>query len=200
MLCFLTNGEHFAKGIQGDSGKKVNKVQTKVLFLLLASVVCLAFSKSITSQSQEPWQKDWLKFGEAIAPYAREGTLESKHKVLEFNRMFSKKVEWVGTLRSFYSNEVAKTLRLQMQPIQIPLRDGSVIEASELSISCAVKESGCEGWSAELVGKEVVFRTELMNRTRGILPVVKVEDWGEEEGQRIKIETYGAELVRIISK
>ncbi|MDQ3820625.1 MAG: hypothetical protein M3362_23480 [Acidobacteriota bacterium] len=112
--------------------------------------------------------------------------------------MFSKKVEWVGTLRSFYSNEFAKTLRLEMQPIQIPLRDGSVIEVSELTISCAMEERGCEGWSAALVGKEVLFRTELMNRTRGILPVARVEDWGE--GQRIKIETYGAELVRVTSE
>jgi hypothetical protein len=179
--------------------QKMKKIGMKLLFLLLVVVSGLAFGRSVSSQEPEPWQKDWRKFGEIIAPYAREGVVERRGNVMEFNRNFSREVEWFGTLRRFYSNGVAKFLRLEMEPIKIPLRDGSVVEVSELSIACAVKENGCEGWSAELVGREVTFRTKLINRTRGILPVVRVEDF-DRKNRRIEIETDGAELVGVIPK
>lgn len=173
-------------------------VRVKEISLLLAAVACLAPGWAVSGQEQEAWQKDWLKFAEAVAPYAREGVVERKGNVLEFNRIFSREVEWTGKLRSFHSNGVATFLRVEMRPIRIPLRDGGAVEVSELSISCVAKKRGCEGWSAELVGEEVVFRTELKNRTRGFLPVVRVMNIGR--GNRvIEVETYGAKLVRVAS-
>ena len=62
----------------------MNKVRVKELFLLLAAVACLASSQAASGQEQEPWQKDWQKFGEAIAPYAREGAVERKGNIPEF--------------------------------------------------------------------------------------------------------------------
>ena len=175
-------------------------VRVRDLFLILVAVVCLSPGEAASGQEQQaPWQTDWQKFGVEISPYSREGVVERRGDVLKFNRLFSKKVEWAGKLRGFHSNEVAKFLTLEMQPIRIPLLDGSTVEVSELSISCAVKESGCDGWSAELVGEEVVFRTKLINRTRGVLPVVRVLDGGEE-GRTIIVETFGAELVRVVPK
>ena len=176
----------------------MNKVRAKVLFVLLVAVACLASGQTAYSQDYASWQRDWLKFGEAIAPYAREGVVERKGNVFEFNRVFGKKVEWKGKLRKFHSNELAKFLELEMEPIQIQLQNGGVIEASELSIRCSVKDSGCEGWSEELVGKEVIFRTELRNRTRGLLPVVRVMEISREN-RRIEIETHTAELVKVVS-
>jgi len=172
----------------------------KLSFLLMALAGSLFTAPDAFGQEQEePWRKDWQKFGEAIAPYAREGIVERKGNVMEFNRIFSKEVEWTGTLRKFYSNGVAKYLSLEMQPIQVPLLDGSIVEVSELSIWCGNKRRGCDGWSAELIGKQVIFRTELINRTRGNLPVVRLEFAGKED-QRIQIETYGAELIKVVSK
>jgi len=173
-------------------------VRVKELFLSLAVVACLALSQA-SGQQQEAWQKDWEKFGEAVGPYSLQGAIERKGNVMEFNRIFSKEVEWSGKLKGLYHNGVAKFLTLEMKPIRIPLQDGSTTEVSELSISCAVKANGCEGWSTKLTGDEVVFRTKLVNRTRGILPVVRVMDNSKDE-RVIVIETYGAELVRVVSE
>ena len=177
----------------------MKRYRLKELSLLLAAVACLAPGRAVFGQEREAWQKDWLKFAEAVAPYARRGVVERKGNVSEFNRIFGREVEWTGKLKDFHSNGVAKFLRLEMRPVQIPLSDGGDVEVSELSVSCALKSDGCEGWSADLVGEEVVFRTQLRNRTRGLLPVVRVMNIGGED-RSIEIETDGAELVRVVSK
>ena len=174
-------------------------IRVKRLFLLLAALACLVPGRAVLGQAREAWQKDWQKFAEALAPFAREGVVERKGNVIEFNRIFSKEVEWTGKLRKVHDNGVATFLSLEMQPIQIPLQGGGTVEVSELSIWCAAKKTGCDGWSAELVGEEVVFRTRLANRTRGLLPVVRVTNMGGEE-RLVEIETDGAELVRVVSK
>jgi hypothetical protein len=176
----------------------MNMGRVKGLFLLLAATACLAPGRAVSGQEPEAWQKDWRKFAEAVAPHARGGVVERKGNIFEFNRIFSKEVEWAGKLRRFHSNGVAKFLLLEMPPVQIPLRDGSEVEVSEVSISCAAERSGCGGWSADLVGEEVVFRTKLKNRTRGYLPVVRVVEVGGGD-RMIEIETDGAELVRVVS-
>ena len=175
------------------------KTLLKVSCLFLTVASCLLAGPRSYGQEQEPWRNDWQKFGEAIAPYAREGAIERKAHFMEFNRIFSKEVEWGGTLRAFHANGVAKFLKLEMQPLRVPLRDGSTIEVKELSSSCADKESGCQDWSAQLIGKEVIFRTKLANRTRGYLPVVRLESMGEGE-QRIEVETFGAKLIKVVSE
>ena len=174
------------------------RVRVKVLSLVMAVIACLAPGRAAFGQGREAWQKDWQKFAEALAPYARAGVVERKGNIFEFNRIFSREVEWTGKLKGVHSNGVATFLRLEMRPIQIPLQDGGAVEVSELSIWCSAKKSGCEAWSAELVGEEVVFRTRLVNRTRGFLPVVRVMNVG---GKRllVEIETNGAELVRVVS-
>ena len=174
-------------------GKRFFKVS--VLFLITG---CLFAGQSSSGQEQELWRTDWLKFGEAIAPYAKQGALERKGNFSEFNHIFSQEVEWAGTLKEFHDNGVAQHLDLEMQPIRVPLSDGSLLELKELSIWCGNKKSGCN-WSAELVGKEVVFRTKLINRTRGYRPVVGVENKGKKD-QRARIEAYGAEFIRVVSK
>jgi hypothetical protein len=173
-------------------GKRFLKVS---VLLLLAG--CLFGGQSSSGQEQELWRTDWLKFGEAIAPYAQSGALERKSDFREFNRIFSREVEWSGTLKKFHSNSVAKFLDLEMQPIRVSLSDGSIVELKELSIWCGNDKSGCN-WSAELVGKEVIFRTKLINRTRGYRPVVGVENIGKN--RMVRIETYGAELIKVVSK
>ena len=169
----------------------------KVSVLLLVAG-CLFAGQSSSAQEQELWRTDWLKFGEAIAPYAKKGVLERKGDFREFNRIFSQEVEWSGTLAKFHDNGVAKHLDLEMTAMQVSLSDGSVLELKELSIWCGVEKSGCN-WSAELVGKEVVFRTKLINRTRGYRPVVGVMNEGQKD-QRARIEAFGAELIRVVSK
>ena len=176
----------------------MKKVRARGLFLILAAVACVAAGRAVSGQGPEAWQKDWLKFAEAIEPYARRGVVERKGNVMEFNRIFSKEVEWTGKLKAFHSNGVAKFLRLEMPRVQIPLSGGGSVEVSEVSISCGVKREGCEGWSAGLVGEQVVFRTRLANRTRGLLPVVRVMNIGGED-RLVEIETDGAELVRVVS-
>jgi len=170
----------------------------KVSVLILAAS-CLFAGQSTSSQEQELWRTDWVKFGEAIAPYAKQGALERKTHFWEFNRIFSQEVEWAGTLKDFYDNGVAKTLKLEMQPLRVSLSDGSTVELKELSIWCGNDKPGCKDWSADLVGKEVRFRTKLLNRTRGYRPVVEVANKGDKD-QRARIETYGAEFVGVISK
>ena len=172
-------------------------LKVSCLFLVVAS--CLLAVQSSSAQEQELWRKDWQKFGEAIAPYGREGALERKAHFFEFNRIFSKEVEWVGTLRAFYSNGVAKFLKLEMTPIQVPLRDGSSVEVRELSISCANEKSGCEGWAEQLIGREVIFRTKLINRTRGYLPVVRLENGGEEDRES-KLRPTELNFSNVVSK
>ena len=171
-----------------------------VSFLILTTFVCIGFGQ--TRSGQEPWQRDWEKFGEAIAPYGREGYLDrmteprTRTGLRDFNRVFSRKVEWSGILRKFYFNGVACFLKLEMRPIQIPLKDGSIIEVKELEISCSSNKSGCAGWSADLVGKEVIFRTKLINRTRGNRPIVQLMSGSK----RFDIQTEDAEFVRVASK
>jgi hypothetical protein len=174
----------------------MKRVLLRSAFFFLAAVGCLFVGHSSSGQEREPWRTDWLKFGEALAPYARDGVLERKGNVLDFNRTFSRTVEWRGTLRAFHANGVARFLELDMPPLLITLRDGSLVEVKELSIWCADEDGGCREWSPELVGREVVFRTELRNRTRGILPVVRVLNAGEED-LRVEIETYRAVLIKI---
>ena len=82
--------------------------------VLLLIAGCLLAGQSSSGQEQELWRTDWLKFGEAIAPYAKTGALERKGDFLEFNRIFSHEVEWSGTLKEFHANSVAKFLDLEM--------------------------------------------------------------------------------------
>ena len=171
----------------------------KVSIMLLAAAWCLSGRQVGSAQESEQWQKDWQKFGEAIAPYAMAGALELRGDFREFNRVFSKEVEWRGTLRAVHQNSVAKFLILDMHPARIPLPDGGAVEIKRLSISCSKEKSGCEGWSAALIGKEVIFRTSLINRTKGNQPVVMLRDMGEGP-RRIVIQTYGAELVKVVSE
>ena len=177
----------------------MNKVRVKELFSVLIVVACLGLNQAVSGQQQEDWQKDWQKFGEAIGDFAVLGVVERRGDVLGFNRIFGKEVEWSGKLKGFHSNTVAKFMTLTMEPIRIPLSDGSTVEVSQLSISCAVEKNGCEGWSAKLIGQEVVFRTGLTNRTKGVLPVVRLMNLSKDD-RRIEIETYGAEFVRVASK
>lgn len=177
----------------------MEEIILKRALLLLAVFGCMFIAQASSGQEREPWRSDWQKFGEAIAPYARDGILVRNGNFREFNRMFNKEVEWTGTLKAFHANGVAKFLTLEMKTILIPLSDGNAIEVKELAVSCANEKKGCEGWSAELIGSEVTFRTELINRTRGYLPVVRVEGVGEST-QRIEIETYGAEFIRVVPK
>ena len=180
-------------------GSKMQKILLKVSIYFLVAICCLFAGRISPAQESEPWRKDWQKFGEAVAPYARSGALELHGNFREFNRIFSKRVEWAGTLRAFHDNGVAKFLTLEMQPVRILLPDGSAVEIKELAISCTSEKSGCEGWSAELIGKEVIFRTELINRTRGNQPVVMLEDTAEG-ARTIGIKTYGAVLIKVVSK
>src|SRR6185503_11388327 len=103
------------------------KTFLKASCLLLTVAGFLLAGQSSSGQEQELWRNDWQKFGEAIAPYAKEGAIERKANFFEFNRIFSKEVQWAGTLRMFNSNGVAKFLELEMQPIRVPLRDGSTV-------------------------------------------------------------------------
>lgn len=164
--------------------------------VLLLVTGCLFAGQNSSGQEQELWRTDWVKFGEAIAPYAKQGALERKGDFWEFNRIFSQEVEWAGTLKEFHDNGVAKHLDLEMQPIRVALSDGSVLELKELSVWGSNEKSGCN-WSPELVGKEVRFRTKLINRTRGYRPVVGVLNKGAKN-QRAMIEAYGAEFVGVV--
>jgi hypothetical protein len=139
----------------------MGRMLLRISILLAAVSGCLLGGQISSAQERELWRKDWQEFGVAIAPYARAGALERRGDFREFNRIFSKEVEWRGTLKAFHSNGVAKEMVLDMKPIRVPLPAGSMIEIKELSISCANQESGCGGWSAELIGKEVLFRTRL---------------------------------------
>jgi len=177
----------------------MKKIFLKLSILFLAAASCLFGGQISSAHESELWRKDWQKFGEAIASYAKAGALDLHGDFWEFNRIFSKEVEWRGTLRAFHNNGVAKNLVLEMQPIQIPLPDGSAIEVKELSVSCANEKSGCAGWSAELIGKEVRFRTKLINRNRGYQPVVMLHDTGKES-QRVEIKTHGAEFIKVVSR
>src|SRR5678816_4726793 len=102
---------------RANEGGKMYKVRVKELFLLSAVVACLVLNQAAFGQEHEAWQKDWQKFGEAVAPYALQGAIERQGNVIEFNRIFSKEVEWSGKLKEFYSNGVAKFLTLEMLPI-----------------------------------------------------------------------------------
>jgi hypothetical protein len=177
----------------------MEKMLLKVSIMLLTAACCLFGGQVGSAQESEPWQKDWQKFGEAIAPYARAGALELRDDTWKFNRTFSQEVEWRGTLMAVHKNSVAKSLILDMQPIRISLPDGGAVEIKRLSLSCVNEKRGCGGWSAELIGKEVIFRTSLINRTRGIQPVVRLEGIGEGP-RRVVIATYGAELVKVVSE
>ncbi|HEX2201694.1 MAG TPA: hypothetical protein VHG91_00275 [Longimicrobium sp.] len=101
-------------------------------------------------------------------------------------------------MRSVHDNGVGVSIRVEMAPIRLALRDGSRVAVDVLSLHCAVREPGC-AWPETLVGKEVVFRTVLVNRTRGILPVVRVQG-SNPKNRRIVVETDGAALVRPVSR
>ena len=75
--------------------EKVRKFKGKMrtrffkVSVLLFVAGCVFAAQNSSGQEQEPWRTDWLKFGEAIAPYAKQGALERKGDFWEFNRIFS---------------------------------------------------------------------------------------------------------------
>ena len=134
-------------------------------------------------------------FGEAVAPYTRAGVAERAGDVIGFNRRFGGTVEWRGTVRSVHSNGVGVSVEMEMPPLRLALRDGTEIAVGALELHCAVRDPEC-AWTEEMIGQRVVFRTELVNRTRGILPVVRVQG-SNPKNRRIVVETDGAALVRV---
>lgn len=170
-----------------------------VLLLTVASYGCVV-KLCCAPEREQLWQKDWHEFGKSIAPFAKAGAFELHGDFFEFNRIFSKEVEWRGTLKAFASGDVRKDIEIGMQPINVTVRDGSVMEINELSISCSTKDKGCEGWSAKLINKEVVFRTALANRTRGYQPVVMIHKNHFTGHKTIEITAFGATFVKVGSE
>lgn len=158
---------------------------------------CASAAPATRQDGREPWQTDWRAFGEAIAPYGRSGVIErrpgSDRGGVDFNARFAKEVEWTGTVASVHDNTVAVNIVIDMPPLEVPLTDGRSATLRSLSFQCVKREGrGCEGWTPELVGRRVRFRTGLANRTRGIQPVVRTT-----HGGGVRIETDGGELVRV---
>ena len=50
----------------------MKKILLKMSILFLAAASCLFGGQISSAQESELWRKDWQKFGEAIAPYARD--------------------------------------------------------------------------------------------------------------------------------
>ena len=180
-------------------------VRTTLLVLLLAAAGCASSQGRAgvggagQEREAEPWRKDWRAFWEAVAPYAREGMIGRNRDALAFNRVFGGEVEWVGTLREVRSYPGSGTnVELEMPPVLVPMEDGGAVQLWTLSLSCSERDSGCAGWTPELVGREVRFRTSLENRTRGYQPVVRV--FGDGKRRTIEVQTWGAELVGPVSR
>ena len=161
-----------------------------LLTLAISFHICLAQA----NQDGEPrWQRDWQAFGQAIAPYSRRGDLEfpARHReYAEFNRVFSRTVRWIGRVREVNDYRIT----LAMETINLPLRDGTYIAISELTLEC--ERGDCAAWRAVAPGSRVEFRTSLENRTRGLRPVVEVIGRGARRS--VLIQARGAELVRAL--
>mgnify|MGYP000855959080 CR=1 FL=1 len=170
-----------------------------VLLLTVASYGCVA-KICCAPEREQLWLKDWQEFGKSIAPFAKKGAFELHGDFLEFNRIFSREVEWRGTLKTFSMGSGGAYIKIEMQPIKVTVRDGSILEINELSISCSIKDEGCEGWSAKFIDKEVIFRTTLANLTRGYQPVVIIDKDPFKGHKTIEIEAYGAKFVKVGSE
>ena len=167
----------------------------RVCISLLALAVLFPLCLAQVNQDSEPrWQRDWQAFGQAIAPYSRRGALESPgggyRERTEFNRVFSRTVRWIGRVREVNAYRV----KLAMETIRIPLRDGTRLPISELTLEC--ESGGCAQWTGVTPGSRVEFRTTLENRTRGIRPVVEVIGRGAR--RNVMIQARGAELVQVL--
>jgi hypothetical protein len=168
-------------------------MRVRLLLLLLSLVGCASAGRAGAGREGDP-RTDWRAFWAAVAPHARAGALGYGGNTIAFNQAFEGEVEWSGTLRSLrFHDGGTVTVELDMPQVLVPLPDGSSVAVRELTLSCSPRERPCGGWSRELVGREVRFRTSLENRTRGYRPVVTVERIGKERS--IDIEAHGAELV-----
>ena len=166
------------------------RVCISLLALALSCHLCLAQS----NEDDEPlWQRDWQAFGQAVAVYSRRGDIEfpPRHRAHEeFNRTFSGTVRWIGRLREVNEYRV----KLDMETIRIPARDGTLLPLSQLTLDCASR--GCADWAAVAPGSRVEFSATLANRTRGIRPLVEII--GRGDNRRVLIQAWRAELVRAL--
>lgn len=164
----------------------------RVVVLLLAGLAGCAHGGR---PGPDDWRTDWRLFGEVLAPYARAGELERGGDVNAFNDRFWGGVEWRGRVTSVRAGDYGANVEIAMPPLRFVLRDGTVLTLDTLTLGCGPREPGCT-WALEMVGKEVVFRTSLENRTRGYQAVVRVEGH-DPEHRWIDVEAHGAELVRV---
>jgi hypothetical protein len=157
-------------------------------FLFLASTLFI-FAQT-DQQSPQPWQRDWREFGKAIAPFTKRGD-----GYWEVNQIFERKdIEWTGTVKSI---EEGKSLIITMAPIKLSFWDKTTATVTDLPLYPHLEER--PGWASVKPGDRVVFRTELLNRTHGMMPVVRKHRILGGEGPEVQIDTYGAAFLRMSS-
>lgn len=166
------------------------RICISLLVLAISCHLCLA---QANDESEPRWRRDWQAFGQAVAVYSRRGDMESptRHRSLaEFNRTFGATVRWIGRVREVNEYRV----KLDMETISIPARDGTLLPLSGLTIDCAARR--CADWTAVAPGSRVEFRTTLENRTRGLRPLVEII--GRGDNRRVLIQAWEAELARAL--
>lgn len=183
-------------GLQASSAAvavtEKDEIMTGTRFCISALVILALVSTRLTQSDKEkpkPWQQDWQEFGKAIAPFTKRGA-----SWWEINRVFERRtIEWTGRVKTM---DDKRNVVVAMEPIEIPFPNGVSIKVSELPLYPHVSE--WPKWSAVTPGGKVVFRSQLLNRTHGILPVVRFHRWADDESPVIQIDTYGAELLRTL--
>jgi hypothetical protein len=152
--------------------------------------------RGASSEPPENWRRDWRRFARALAPYGVQGRLESSADATAFNSIFSREVQWRGVLESVTQISDGLRVAVRMPRLTVPVTDGTAIPMERVEFTCPRDNSRCAGFAPALVGKEILFRTTLVNRSRDDGPLVRIVGSGSE--RRVLIEAHSGSLMRVV--
>ncbi len=154
--------------------------------------------KGASSEPPESWRRNWARFVAVLRPYAMQGMLENHPDPISFNGVFTREVQWRGVVDAVTITDAGAEVRMKMPRQTIPASDGRPVPLEFIEFLCPRSNQRCAGFFDDVQGKEILFRTNLVSRTRDNQTIIRIVGTGD--ARRVEIEAYNGSFLRVMDR
>lgn len=154
--------------------------------------------KGASSEPPESWRRNWARFVAVLRPYGMQGLLEHNPNPIAFNGAFTREVQWRGVVDAVTITDDGAQVRMKMPRETIPASDGSQVPLEYIEFLCPRSNQRCAGFFDDVQGKEILFRTNLVSRTRDNQTIIRIVGTGD--ARRVEVEAYNGSFLRVLDR